>query len=257
MLMDAHIHLQDIRQQSTANAILAHARTQGIGRFFCNATSPTDWEAVRDIASHHDWIRPFFGVHPWYVEGLEDNWFQRLSDCLDNPCAGIGEIGLDKAKIGVDFEKQKEVFGRQVEMAIQTRRPFVVHCVRAWQETLDIISSYDPRDTPFMMHSFAGSEIVLSKFIELGGYISFSLKLLGNWSQKINELFSLVPLERLFLETDFPYLYGVGTDIDMESEADEYFKSVRRLYEIASDLKGIDTAVLKKQIWENGTVFAH
>lgn len=110
MRTDMHLHLQDIPDVHMCKSILVLAQDLKTGRFVCNGTRPEDWPAVEKFAAEDRRVTPFFGVHPWYAGKLPSDWYMMLEAFLKrNPAAGVGEVGLDKAR-NVDFARQTEVF---------------------------------------------------------------------------------------------------------------------------------------------------
>jgi TatD DNase family protein len=255
MLQDSHAHLQAVTDQEGMGRILQRLGENGIGRIFCNATSPGDWEAVSGLAGKYSEIIPFYGIHPWFADKASPGWEEKLLKYLDKKPSGIGEIGLDRVKESVDFEIQKDLFQKQLDTAFILKRPFVLHSVDAWGAVIESLKVHHSQNTPFIAHSFSGSKEVLKELIGLGGYISFSLKLVEKRYEKINDAFLATPLERMLLETDFPYAPGSVSKIPARPE--DYFDCAKRVYEIASKLKGVSMGELKKAVWENGTVFVH
>ena len=160
---------------------------------------------VEKLSEEDRRVVPFFGVHPWYADKLPADWYETLQNFLkSNPAAGVGEVGLDKAR-NVDLARQTEVLHRQLEIAGRLKRPLAIHCVRAWSDLVSILKRSLPSKTRFMIHSFQGSPQVLKDLLNLGGYISFSWKSLQRDTEESIALMRSVPLDRLLLETDFPY----------------------------------------------------
>ena len=251
MFLDAHIHLQDIKDTGAVNSLLACAQEQGVGKFFCNAASPLDWQRVKEISDRDERLVPFFGVHPWNSDTVEAGWNERLRGFCSETGGGIGEIGLDKIHKGAFFDKQTEVFIRQLDIACSLRKPFTVHCVRAWEVLIESLRSRDLKGTHFMIHAFSGTREDLLALTALGAYFSF--RILKNASENKRRVFTLVPIDRLLLETDFPYL-AAG---EKEPGVGFYFSYLRELYETAAEIRGMGTEDLQEVIWNNGTVFMH
>jgi len=253
MLIDMHLHLQDIKEAPIRGSILKLAQDFKTGQFVCNGTRPDDWPAVEECSREDRRVVPFFGVHPWYADKLPENWDRTLESYLKrSPDAGIGEVGLDKAR-NIDFARQTEIFHRQLEIAGRLARPLSIHCVRAWSDLLSVLKRNLPPKTRFMIHSFQGSQQMLRDFLSLGAYISFSWKSLQRDTEESIALMRNVPLNRLLLETDFPYteLGQVGPDAHDE----KYFESLHGVYNLAVRAKGIEEDTLEKAVWANGTAF--
>jgi TatD DNase family protein len=223
------------------------------GRFVCNGTRPEDWPAVEKFAAEDRRVTPFFGVHPWYAGKLPSDWYMMLEAFLKrNPAAGVGEVGLDKAR-NVDFARQTEVFHRQLEIAGRLARPLAIHCVRAWSDLLNILKRSLPAKTRFMVHSYQGSLEILKDLLNLGAYISFSWKSLQRDTEESIALMRSVPLDRLLLETDFPYTEP--GKIGAEAHDEKYYETLQGVYDLAERAKGIDVEGLEKAVWANGTAF--
>lgn len=253
MLLDAHLHLQDIQSKGTLAEILSRAWDFDVRQFWCNAVRTDDWSFAEKLASFDDRVIPFWGVHPWYADSIEPGWEKKLEIVLKNRSAGVGEIGLDKVRAGNGIGRQIEIFRQQMGIAARLSRPVTIHCVQAWGDLLKIL-----RETPlgkirFMIHSYHGSAETLREVLKLGAYISFSWKWLRDETPEMMELVRQVPLDRLLLETDFPYTEPgkIGGTIT----ADQYFECIRNVYEIASGARGVTADELEEAVWKNGTAF--
>lgn len=244
MLQDAHIHLQDVEIAEREGVLRG-----GVGRLFCNAGAPDDWDAVARLAEERPAVVPFFGIHPWYVHEAIDGWEERLRALLGKHRGGVGEIGLDKLKSC--FLDQERIFAAQVEIAISFRRPFVIHCVRAWEPLLESLRKHDLSGQRFMVHAYSGPADTLKELLALGAYISFSARALTVPSDKTLANLRLVPRKRLFLETDFPYLMSKDTP----PTAAAYGERIADVYAAASKALSVDVNELERIVWENGTVF--
>ena len=194
---DMHIHLQDYKTNCATDIISAAVKI-GVNRFVCAATSEKDLATVRDIAKDKK-IVPAFGIHPWYVGSIEQDWEQRLKKILEqNPQALVGECGLDGLK--PDFELQKEVFDVHRRLAKELNRPLIVHAVKAVEALNCILSDMPPR---FMIHSFNGRSEHLRPIVQNGGYVSFSASILKN--REGQKIIQNMPADKMLLETDGPY----------------------------------------------------
>jgi TatD DNase family protein len=253
MLIDMHLHLQDIQDPQIRASIMRLAQDFKAGQFVSNGTPPEDWAAVEKIAAEERRVVPFFGVHPWYANRLPENWYEMLEGFLKrNPDAGVGEVGLDKAR-NVDFARQTEVFHRQLEIAGRLARPLAIHCVRAWSDLLNVLRRSLLAKMRFMIHSYQGSREMLRDLLSLGAYISFSWKSLQRDTEESIALMRNVPLDRLLLETDFPYTEPGQVGPDAHDE--KYFESLQGVYNLAVRAKGIEENTLEKAVWANGTAF--
>ena len=253
MLTDMHLHLQDIPDPLMCKSILTLAQDLRTGQFVCNGTRPEDWPAVEKFAAEDRRVVPFFGAHPWHAGKLPADWYVTLESFLKrNPGAGVGEAGLDKA-CQVDFARQTEVFHRQLEIAGRLARPLSIHCVRAWSDLLSVLKRSLPARTRFMIHSYQGSKEMMRELLSLGAFISFSWKSLQRDTEESIALMRNVPLDRLLLETDFPYTEPGRIGADAHDE--KYYETLQGVYDLAERAKGFDVEALEKAVWANGTAF--
>jgi TatD DNase family protein len=253
MLQDAHIHLQDAGTEG--RQILEAASGNGVGRFFCNGAAPSDWEELNGLARSHESVVPFFGVHPWFIGKAGNGWDARLKEYLRDGASRVGEIGLDKARRAVPFAEQTVFFARQLELAAEMKKPFAVHCVQAWDALLEELTRHIAGSVPFIVHWFSGSPETALELVKAGAYISFSPRLLEESAERHRASFGRVPVGRILLETDYPYMPGV--EKGRIPSPGRYFTVLRSLYECAARLKGMDGDEFSRKVWDNGTVFVH
>ena len=247
MLQDTHIHVQDIKDQAGVKLFLEALEAGGFRRLINCAITPADWPLVRQLADEHPILTPSFGVHPWFADIVEKGWESRLEGFLNTPGALAGEMGLDKARKNIDWDVQKEVFTSQLKIAAVLKKPFSVHCVRAWEETLTLISAHSSGQ-PFLLHSFNGSVETAARISVMGGYCSFPVKAIHSFDDAAADVFRSVALERILIETDFPYQIKWTAPVD-------YMEAVRMAYQKAAALRGIPLDVLMAAVFENGRAF--
>lgn len=182
--IDAHMHL-------VPDEVFLKARQRGVDMFFLNATSQSDWQQVLDVSERILGVYPCLGIHPWYVDTAVGNWEDELIDLLrSHPLAMVGEIGLDKGR--PNYLLQQDIFRRQLQIAADLNRPVHIHCVKAWDEMLEIIGEF--RDVKMLLHRFSGDEILVQKFRMLNAYFSV-----------LNDkVYEVIPDNRLLVESDAP-----------------------------------------------------
>lgn len=194
-MIDVHCHIST----ASKDDILAinNSKTECI--FICS-TSERDWNKIAYISGINDRITPFFGLHPWYIEEASDNWQINLEEyIIKNSKAGIGEIGLDKLKA---YPQQRETFIFQLELAIKYNRLVNVHCVKDFDNLLSIFGRYKSKTPPIILHSFSGHRGIIGKLCDYNCFFSFSPHVLRKNPDKVKELLSYIPLDRLLLESD-------------------------------------------------------
>ncbi len=222
-----------------------HVGSEFLFPSICNGTNPEDWPSLKTTGEKSAGvIFPYYGIHPWFLDGYEPGWLDLLAEYLKDPgTAGVGEIGLDRAKERGTIELQISVFSRQLEMAAAYRLPVAVHCVRAFGLCIDILKDiYMPSGLPFLIHSFTGSIEVMEQMAGMGGYFSFGPELLLGERKKLRKVFIETPLDRVLFETD--------TD-----SRDGRNNLLINVYRKGAELKGMDMDTLRELLWNNGKVF--
>ena len=156
--------------------------------------------------------RDFFGVHPWEtlgefeVESLKLKVGEELrSKLLANPQAGVGEIGLDRLKVRDIPPLMREVFESQLALALELRRPVVLHGAKCWGQvvaTIRKLTTHNSQLTNFLFHGFSRSDGLIPEIAELNGFISVGPAVLNDHAVNYRELVKKIPLDRLLVETD-------------------------------------------------------
>mgnify|MGYP001251489589 CR=1 FL=1 len=245
-MFDAHAHLQDIPQEKLPDFI-ERISASPVKRIFCNTTLPADWGTVASIASQLRICTPFFGVHPWFIEGLPDDWEHFLEHQMAKKKCGIGEIGLDKARGGVNFEKQTYVFVRQLDLACMARKTFSLHCVGAWPQLLAVLKKADLNGLPFILHGFNGSLETAKELVKLGGLLSIGPRNMD--PGKLDALCSQISIEHFLVETDFSKTsVSSGVDVDL---VEFYLKTLEACYQKLAKAFHMDLAGFSKAIQDN------
>jgi TatD DNase family protein len=212
-MFDAHAHLQDPALSGVLAEVVKAAADAGVTGVCCCGTSPADWAAVQILA---DAPLPFvlvpaFGVHPWHVRDLPDDWAESLAACLEkNPVAVLGEIGLDGLRDDVPSALQEQVFLRQLEIAERLHRPVVLHGARAWGRLADVLNVHARRLSGFVVHGFGGSSEMLKQLLGLGGYVSFAGSVCNPQAAKIRAAAREIPDSQILIETDTPDIFPKG-----------------------------------------------
>lgn len=201
MIFETHIHLDNQQRYTALQKELEEARKEGITRFLAVSYSlHSAHESVKFAALHPD-IYLAVGIHP--SEKSTD--FSQLEKLLINKkIIAIGEIGLDYHYTN-DKEIQKDLFIKQIELANRYQLPILVHSRDAAEDTYRILKEY-PAIYGGVMHCFSYSLEMAKLFIELGYYIAFGGTLTFKNAKKTHEVAANIPLDRIVLETDAPYL---------------------------------------------------
>lgn len=260
MYIDAHNHLQDERLNPIRDEViktLSRAKLSGV--MVVNGTRELDWVRVHDLAMRSPRVLPSYGLHPWFISERSPDWKDRLLKLLEEGPACVGEIGLDRWVKDHDIEDQVKVFREQVEIAFALKRPFTVHCLRAWGRLEQVIRDVQPRiERGFLMHSYGGPAEMVPFFIKAGAY--FSLSGYFAHSRKIRQATTFaehIPLERLLLETDAPDMlppdnWNAHPCMDLVSgQPINHPWNIAKVYEFAAGLYKIPLETLKSRVADN------
>lgn len=148
------------------------------------------------------------GFHPECLDKLPENYQAKLEElyqkaCLTKKLVAVGEIGLDYHYEGYDKNAQISLFTYQVEFAVKKSLPVIVHCREATEDCMQILSEYTPRG---VVHCFSGSAETAEQLLKMGMYIGFTGALAFKNAKKARRALAVVPMDRLLLETDCPYM---------------------------------------------------
>ncbi len=203
-LYDTHLHVQDPRFDAHQKQWITELDGSGLVECIVNGTSPNDWNQVSEVSKHKK-IRPAFGLHPWKLDEMSDDWFENLQSKLQSHRgAVIGEIGLDKWIRDPQFERQIEIFRQQLKLASALDLPPTIHCLKAWGHMLSILEKYHTLLPGFLLHSYSGPIEMVENFLELGAYFSISGYFAKPEKKNKLEAWKRIPLDRILIETDAP-----------------------------------------------------
>lgn len=184
-MIDAHLHLNRLPPFAAAQA-----REHGVTGFLTTGTSPADWTETLALSAPD--VKPFIGTHPWFSDRHDQALLERL--LIDNPAAGVGEIGLD-AKAPPE---QDAVFADQFSLAAELRRPVVLHCVKRFDRLRAFFKQAKAFPPAVLLHGFSGTARDVAFFAKYPCFFSFSGRNLKP------DVLTAVPANRLVAETDSP-----------------------------------------------------
>lgn len=178
----------------------------GVSRILCCGSNEEDWGIVAELCEKYpDCIIPAFGIHPFYVHSLSEHWFETLNKFFVlYPDAAVGEIGLDKLVKDGDYQRQLDIFRKQMEYAVSHNRPVSLHCRNAWLDLSNIISVTGVPECGGVVHSWSGSAEMMHVMIKHNLSISFSGAITNDNNRKGKKSLLEVPPEKLLVESDTP-----------------------------------------------------
>ena len=206
MLIDSHAHIDDDRFDADREAVLSRARAAGVDLIVNIGADMASSARSVALAEQYPQVYATVGMHPHDAKDMREQDYQQLVRWAAQPkVVAIGEIGLDYHYDLSPRPVQQEVFLRQLDIARQTGKPFVVHEREAHADTFEIIRSA-AKGLEGVFHCFSGSVETARQYLKLGFYVSIAGPVTFPKSAKTKEVARYVPLDRLLVETDSPYL---------------------------------------------------
>jgi TatD DNase family protein len=210
MLVDSHAHLDDPRFNDDRDAVIQRAWDAGIRKILTigNGSGPDQMGCGIPFTETHDWIYTSVGIHPHDAAKVEDRHYSLMREMAEHPrVLAIGETGLDYYYDTSPREMQREVFRRQLALANTVKLPVIIHTRDADEDTIALLKGGNP--SKGVIHCFTSGEKLADFVLELGFYISFSGIVTFPKAQEIANIARRIPLERILVETDCPYLAPV------------------------------------------------
>lgn len=212
-LIDTHAHLDDERFAGDLPAVLERARAAGVRRVITIATTASSSAECVALASRHaDILAASVGIQPNHVAEAKPADWDEVARLVTAPgVVAVGETGLDRHWDYTPFAQQEDYFERHLELARQHNRAVVIHCRDAEADTVRMLRADFDRHGPVraVMHSFTGDLATAQACLEMGLYISLAGMVTYKSAQNLRDVAARVPLDRLLIETDSPYLSPV------------------------------------------------
>lgn len=209
-LLDTHCHLDFPDYQADLPEVLARARAAGVGRTITVGIDLPTSRAAIALAGQHPELFATVGVHPHHVKELGEADYALLRELARHPrVVGYGEIGLDYVKDYSPVAVQREHFVRQVALGRELDLPLIIHDREAHADTIAILREALPLPAGGVMHCFSGDAAFAEEVLAVGFYLSIPGVVTFPKAEAMQEVARQVPLDRLLLETDGPFLAPV------------------------------------------------
>ena len=210
-MIDTHCHLDGEEFAADLNEVVARAREAGVSKIFVPGIDLKSCQTVIDLCRQYpDYCYPMLGLHPEEVRADWKEVLDRIRYSLTSKIIAIGEIGLDFYWSREFEQEQLEAFEEQVRWSVETRLPLMIHCRKAQNEMVAILKKYSHDLPGGVFHCFTGNEIEARELLQfdrfvlgIGGVLTFKK---SNLPQTLP---AVVPLNRIVLETDAPYMAPV------------------------------------------------
>ncbi len=209
---DTHTHFPDESTPEEQETILLEARQAKVPHLLLAGTCLADMPHYLEVVAAHPGIYTSVGVHPECCDDFsgDDAQMAMLSEWCDRPgVVAVGEIGLDAHYTETTLDQQKECFRKMLLLAREKGLPVVIHCREAFQECFPIVEELLPKDHPIQVHSFADGPSEMEQWLTHDACFSYNGMVTFKKAENIRETLRMVPLDRLLLETDAPYLAPV------------------------------------------------
>lgn len=206
MLIDTHCHLDGEQFESDRPQMLSRARDAGVWGFVLIGFNPERWRSCRELADREPDMWLAVGLHPTEAERFSDELEANLRAwAKKEKVVAIGETGLDYYWDSASPQAQRRAFERQIYLAKRLGLPFIVHQRQAAEDVLDVLQRCDPPHRG-VMHCFTEDQSYAEQCIELGLHIGIGGAVTHLKAKGVHETAASIPLERLLLETDAPYM---------------------------------------------------
>ena len=250
-IFDTHSHYDDKAFDSDRDEILGGLLAKGIGKVVDVGADMPSSKMALELAKQYEFVYAALGVHPSEVEGLtEDDMAWISSHAAHEKVAAIGEIGLDYHWPEPEPALQKQWFRRQIELAKEVKLPIIVHSRDAAEPTMQIIQETKAYECGGVIHCYSYSPEMAEEYVKMGFFIGMGGVLTFKNAKKLKEAAAELPIERILLETDCPYL------------APEPYRGKRnsslylpQVVAALAELKGLTCQEIEDITWHNGCRF--
>ena len=210
MIFDSHAHYDDEAFDKDRDCLLSTLEEQGVG---CIVNVGASFQGAKDsveLSMRYPHVYAAVGVHPDHVGELDEVKMQHLREmCTMEKTVAVGEIGLDYYWDEPDADIQKKWFIRQLNLALEVDKPIIIHSREAAKDTADILLSDEYKELRGVIHCYSYSPEMAKQYFDAGYYLGVGGVVTYKNAKKLVDTVSMMPLERILLETDSPYLTPV------------------------------------------------
>ncbi|MDD6207762.1 MAG: TatD family hydrolase [Clostridiales bacterium] len=255
MIFDTHAHYDDRRFDEDREELLSGLFKSGIGRIVNVASGLPSIQTTLSLAKAYPEIYAAVGVHPEELSGLNEETIEQVRQAAAcEKVVAIGEIGLDYYYLGDDEKKspeqckeeQKYWFGKQLELARDCHLPVIIHSREAAKDTYDLLEQHHAGEMGGVIHCYSYSKEMAQEYVKMGFYIGFGGVVTFSNAKKVREAAAAVPLERIVIETDCPYLAPVPNRGKRNSSA-----NLPYVLETLAEIKECSVEELEEATWKN------
>ncbi len=210
MIFETHAHYDDEAFDQDREELLHAMAQQGIGAVINAGSSPESLRKILKLTEAYPFMYGAVGIHPCDTGQLTEEIFLELKkQCAHEKTVAVGEIGLDYHWKEVDVEIQKKWFVRQLLLAQEVSLPVIIHSREAAKDTLDLMRTCHAEKTGGVVHCFSYGKEIAREFMKMDFYFGIGGVVTFQNARKLLEALQVIPMERILLETDSPYLAPV------------------------------------------------
>lgn len=246
-IFDTHAHYDDEAFDEDRDALLTELPENGIARVVNVGASLASCKRTIELMNRYDYIYGAIGVHPSETAELNDRAFDWLrQQCQLGKCVAVGEIGLDYYWDEPDRELQKEWFRRQLNMARELDKPVIIHSRDAAKDTVELMTEEHAEEIGGVIHCYSYTKETAEVFLKMGFYFGIGGVLTFKNAKKLKEAVAYIPLERIVLETDCPYLAPEPNRGKRNSSL-----NIPYVIKALAEIKGVEEETVRQAAWEN------
>ena len=249
MLVDSHCHLDRLdlsNREGGIEAVISDAKARGISHLLTVAVDLDSSKSLTEVTAKYDHIYSSVGVHPLQDEELPLPTVEELVDLAKLPkVIAVGETGLDNFYSADSYDWQYESFTRHLLASKQAKKPVIVHTRDAREQTIDLLKQHQS-DSAGVLHCFTETWEMAKAAMEFGFYISFSGIVTFKNAGDLREVVKKIPLDRILVETDSPWL----APVPYRGKQNEP-KNVYEVAQCVADIKGISIEQLAETTTQN------
>jgi TatD DNase family protein len=247
MLFDTHVHLNAEQFNEDLEEVISRAKEAGVGKMVVVGFDRPTIERAMELVEHYDFLYASVGWHPVDAIDMTEEDLAWIEELSSHPkVVALGEMGLDYHWDKSPKDVQKEVFRKQIHLAKKVKLPIIIHNREATQDIVDILREEGAEEVGGIMHCFSGSPEIAQECVDMNFYISLGGPVTFKNAKKPKEVAQEIPLDRLLIETDCPYLAPHPNRGKRNEPA--YVKLVA---EQIAELKGISLEEVEKITTEN------
>ncbi|WP_102273320.1 TatD family hydrolase [Cytobacillus massiliigabonensis] len=207
MLFDTHVHLNADQYKEDLEEVINRALNEGISQMVVVGFDRPTIERAMELVEKYDFLYASVGWHPVDAIDMKDEDLLWIEELASHPkVVAIGEMGLDYYWDKSPKDVQKEVFRRQIQLAKRVKLPIIIHNRDATADIVEILKEEEAKEVGGIMHCFSGSPETAKECVEMNFYISLGGPVTFKNAKKPKEVAEAIPLEKLLIETDCPYL---------------------------------------------------